>query len=159
MRSKLIRCTLGFLAVLSLSTPSMGFTQQPCSKYDDCSIRIENLGGFGKSTIVRGASGVPVGQVRLRLDDASLRLLTNSDSATRYARLFNSQRPKAYFYGLAAVAFEAAGVGLLGNKRPELGSASFLIGLGFSIGSQRASKTAENALAKAVWWFNRDLPN
>lgn len=130
--------------------------------YDQCALRLE------RNRILRGASGERVGKLGIFSATNLVTLVSNvpSDSALAHARIFDAN------YGrgsrLLFVGAVTAGVALVVDRtRREqglTGGTSTIYAIAFSgivvefLGGRKVLR-ARDALSRAIWWHNRELPH
>jgi len=127
--------------------------------YDRCALRIE------ASDVVRGTAGERVGRMsvfrRLRLDT----LRPSSDSATRYALEFDRNYRTGWWMLLGGALLASPGPAIVASgayrdwssSAVAVIAAAWVVGSTFEIVGVRKVRRAQNALGKAVWWYNRQL--
>jgi hypothetical protein len=149
-------------ALLSAALPPTADSQAlaPTAKvctYDECALRLEG------PRLLRGVQGVPVGRLTLWSGPRLTDLVSTNDSARMYAQRFDanySRGSRLAFVGglfLAAVGVDHVR-GSQGTMRREhqleLGVAGVALAL---VGGIKLSR-ANQALSRAMFWHNRDLP-
>jgi hypothetical protein len=125
--------------------------------YDRCAFRIEGI------DIVQGMEGRRVGRIWPFGVPAMTQFVAGSDSAVKYARIFERDYPRGTAIGLVgAVMTGAALQGMFDDFPPskvhEEWVAAFAVGLGAGIWGGILEGRARRALSKSIWWYNRDLP-
>jgi len=122
--------------------------------YDTCALRVE------RRAIVGGVEGrvvTPIGYFRTDVG----RVPWQSDPARRYARLFaRDYTPGRLLYVLGTVAYT---VGVFEGYRREEGFtgwplAAVIGGVGVGVYGSYRLRRADDALSRAIWWHNRELP-
>lgn len=126
--------------------------------YDNDALRVETQGGGLK--IVRGIQDIVVARAGMFHPPRLANLVTRSDSALAEARVFERDyQPGQYGLGVAIMAFGAA-VGIWRTPALNQSFASGLVVVSVVSLGYAALKigSANHALSKAIWWYNRDLP-
>ncbi|MGI8402268.1 MAG: hypothetical protein ACR2NS_11800 [Gemmatimonadaceae bacterium] len=141
--------TLGGAAVLTAQDGS----------YDENALRVE--GHQGDLRIVRGARGTLVVRISgFRTTDVA-KLVAPSEHAMAEARIFSRDYiPGSWIAGLGIATMGAA----IGASR--INDLNRVIPTGLTIGAAALLiygggrlQNAYNALARSIWWYNRDLKN
>ena len=133
-----------------------------CS-YDECALRIETETGFFSGTrIVRGRGAVPVSG--LSPSSALDSLFQRSDSASQWYNQFEVAHEKARFRNTVGNVLYLGGlVGYLLTGFDEdwalVGLGAAVASTGFRLSAVRPRKRASQALSRAIWWYNRELPD
>ena len=149
---------IGGLSAAPLTAESQGGTSTSVAcPYDECALRLEG------PRLLRGVQGVPVGRLTLWSGPRLTDLVSTSDSARAYARRFDAN----YNWGsrlsfVGALFLAAVGVdhlrGYQGTMRREhqlelgISGGALLLAGGFKL------RRANEALSRAMFWYNRDLP-
>ena len=127
------------------------------SSYEENALRVESH--IGDLQIVRGISSTVVARQRLFRAPKVANLVSSSERALAEARVFERDyKPGLYMVSVGIAAFGAAlGVSRMSDINNAIPSAltaagTLLIGYG---GSKLES--ADRALSRAIWWYNRDL--
>jgi hypothetical protein len=125
--------------------------------YDDSALRLEGHGGNVR--IVRGLEGTLVAHIGgLRTPDVS-KLVSPSEKAISEARIFNRDYGPGTWIAAVGIAAIGAGIGVYQMHDVErsiptgltIGGAALIV-----YGANRV-QNAYNALARSLWWYNRDL--
>jgi len=130
----------------------------PCS-FDDCAVRLEF--SFFERSIVRGRDGVRVARLGYFSGGAVVRAFARSDTAMRYAKLYESRHNTAAALGLVSAVITYIPFALRDDLdsddvlREEL--ATFLAAAAVGVVGAYFETGALNALQRAIWWHNRDL--
>ena len=170
MRRLRITVTSGLLGLLVMvSVPAAGQDRStempaptglaPCS-YDDCAVRLEFR--FFERSIVRGRDGVRVARLGYFSGGAVVKAFARSDTAVRYAKLYESRHNTAAALGLASAVITYIPFVLRDDLdsyddviREEL--ATFLAAAAVGGVGAYFETRAHSALQRAIWWHNRDL--
>jgi hypothetical protein len=152
---------LALLATCALPAPlrAQAAAAEPCP-YTRCALRLEG------QRLWRGAPpGAPAGRLGFWGAPPLVPLVAGSDSALAYAREFD--RHYAAGVRLAGAAGVAAGLLLAvayGQRDGRVTAGDWaLVGgalgaLAVGVHGQRRVDRARDALARALWWYNRGLP-
>lgn len=138
---------------------ALGATRAPAQAvgactYDTCALRVE------RRAIVGGVEGrvvTPIGYFRTDLG----RVPWQSDSARRHVRLFaRDYTPGRLLYVFGTVAYTA---GVFAGYQREEGFtgwplAAVIGGAGVGVYGSFRLRRADDALGRAIWWHNRELP-
>ena len=132
----------------------MLYSQDACT-YDLCAMRVE----LGR--IVVGQHGMQSYKLAPFSTPRLESRLATSDSARAYYTVFEDNHVPGNVWTL--VGGLAMGFALAASSDPEWLSSEYTLGItivgGIAtlIGSRKVRK-AQNALARSIWWYNRDLP-
>ena len=163
----LLPALVGALALAALplraQTPDSARAGIAGCTYDTCALRFEQ--GWFSTGVVRGAAGVRVarsGFLGYDLRD----IVAGSDSASRWARVHRRDQGRAAVLGIVAGA--AVVVALYDPDRYEDGNYRFpeegwrigtaAGGVVLGLVSTHFQMRAQRALARTIWWYNRELP-
>jgi hypothetical protein len=149
---------LGLVVEVPLTAESQGTpTTSAACTYDECALRLEG------PRLLRGIQGIQVGRLTLWSGPRLTDLVSTGDSAREYARRFDANYSwGSRFAFVGGLFFAAVGVdhlrGYQGTMRREhqlelaiSGGALLLVG-GLKL------RRANEALSRAMFWHNRDLP-
>ncbi len=157
MRRFSLRLILLLGGALPVSAQSPVLSDSLCT-YDTCALRIESF-FFGGTRIVRGADGEQLGRFGLFGSDLS-EAVASSERALVEARAYESRRAPASLSGVGGSVLLALSIYL--NESPgssdALETGALVGGFGLSFLSIHFSTQAQRSRARAVWWYNRDLP-
>lgn len=125
--------------------------------YEENALRVESH--VGDLQIVRGTEGTVVARAGVFRGPRLASLVSPSEKALAEAKVFERDyNPGQYIAGFGIATLGAA-IGL--SRIPDLNSAisSGLMSAGIILIAYGGSKlqSAERALSKAIWWYNRDL--
>ena len=139
------------LVIVLLGAVAETHAQAPCT-YDRCALRIEGR------RVLAGTQGERLGNIGpFSIPDLDQRL-TLSDSALAHYRIFRNNYRSGTLWALAGGALW--GVGYLSIDAQD-GYALPVVALTGSVVASviglRKSVRAQKALARTVWWYNRDL--
>ncbi len=151
------RLLLGFCvgAYFSLGGPTVLTAQD--GNYDENALRLE--GHQGDVRIVRGLQGTVVAHIGgLRTPDVS-KLVSPSEKAITEAKIFAHDYAPGTWIAAIGIAAIGAGIGVyqmhdVDRSIPTgitIGGAALIV-----YGANRV-QNAYNALARSLWWYNRDL--
>lgn len=142
-------------AYLSVGGPAVLGAQE--RNYDESALRLE--GHQGNMQIVRGVQGTVVAHIGgLRTPDVS-KLVSPSENAITEAKTFARDYTPGTWLTAVGIAALGAGIGVyqmhdVDRSIPTgitIGSAALIV-----YGAHRI-QNAYNALARSLWWYNRDL--
>lgn len=125
--------------------------------YDNSALRIE--GHLGDIRVVRGVDGTVIGKVGVVRGANLAELVKSSDRAVLEAETFaRDYRPGTWF---VAIGIAALGINLGVSQIPDVNRAIttglLLVGTGSLVYGAGRMERAVNALARSIWWYNRDL--
>lgn len=159
----MLRFLPALAAALVVVLPAVAPAAQPVATprpagctYDACALRIEP--GLFSRDILQGVDAVRVG--RFGIIDSDLgEAVEGVEYAAEQARAYDSHHRTALLAAIAGSALFvlSAPYGPLDGSEAAQ-SAALIGGLGFGILSVRAQVQSEQALARAVWEYNRVLP-
>lgn len=143
------------IAVLLAASPQVVSSQEACT-YDRCALRVE------MRNIVAGSQGIEKYPLRLfstpRLEDR----LAISDSALAHYRVFTSNHVSANVWNLVGGSLLAFGmvdsISDADVMSTEVGIGVTVVGVIASLIGNNKTRKAQNGLARAIWWYNRELP-
>jgi hypothetical protein len=127
------------------------------NSYDESALRLEGHGGNVR--IVRGLEGTVVAHIGgLRTPDVS-KLVSPSEKAIAEAKIFSHDYGPGNWIAAVGIVAIGAGIGVYQMHDVErsipngitIGGAALVI-----YGANRV-QNAYNALARSLWWYNRDL--
>lgn len=153
----------GCLALMTPSASPHAQTPPPAQcTYDSCGLRLEP--GFFGAKIVRGIQGETAAKVGL-FNSKIERIVQGSDSATRFVRSFRAQHTTAATLGIIAGAVALVSVFQwepwddgTGNGDNDLATAGVIASSALGLVGAAVEVSAQRALSRAIWWYNRDLP-
>jgi hypothetical protein len=130
--------------------------------YDTCALSLDG------TAILRGAGRVRVGTVGMFRSTPALPLVReSSDSAITYARKFDARYNRGQAMIWTGAILSAASLPALLKRMSRTGNRTtpdFVLGLATAGGlvvefaGAFQVRHARKALARAIWWYNRDLP-
>jgi hypothetical protein len=126
--------------------------------YDKDGLRLDSR--FGDIRILRGVDGTVVGKIGVFRGAKLSEVVAPSANAVAEARTFQRDyRPGNLVLGLGLMTFGAAlGVSRISDVNPGITSSLFVASVGFIGYGGFKLQSAYNALHRALWWYNRDLP-
>lgn len=161
MRQFLLRLFLGSISVLGNAATMQGQQARDSTEYDERALRIES--DYGAWNLVRGKDGILVKKLGSWRGDVDISgVLAPSENALREARDFNSNYHRGWWKVTAGILAITAGrlVDQLNDGPAALelsATGATVAGLLVAVyGGQQVYK-AHRALARAIWWYNRDL--
>ena len=160
MRQRSLVLMLAATAVSALVGPVEVLAQTPsrgdsCS-YDECALRIRPGGWFSGNEVVRGREGVPV--VDYGRSPVLEDLFASSDSAAFYYSEFSDHDRTGSGLGLIGGAAFVAGIIAHAGDEPGWSLGFYAGGLTFGLIASRPRRQARAAFSRAIWWYNRSLP-
>jgi hypothetical protein len=129
------------------------------STYDENALRIED--SRGDMRIVRGTEGTVVGRIGVFRGTDIVKLVQSSERAAVEARMFvHDYKPGTLSLALG-IATLGAGIGISRIHDVDTGITTGLLISGTALIVYGAGRleNAYNALARSLWWYNRDLRN
>jgi hypothetical protein len=129
----------------------------PCT-YDTCALRVES------AYIVRGTEGTHVRRIGL-FGPGLEPLVQGSERAVEHARIYDQARtPLAILTLASAVIGGIYGLALIDDgERPfenndQVRRGALVAGIGVMFYGSHVRIRAQRAFSRALWWYNRDLP-
>ena len=109
--------------------------------------------------ILRGSEGKVVARVGVFHSSDVVRLVASSDRATVEARKFARDYKPGTLFLAVGIATLGAGLGVsrVGNGSHGIATALLVSGTGLVVYGAGRLEEAYNALARSLWWYNRDL--
>lgn len=144
-----------FAASVLLVRPEIMTAQE--RSYDESALRLDAK--FGDVRIVRGADGAIVGQIGVFRGADVAKIVAGSPNAVSEARAFErNYRPGMIVLGVGLMSLGAS-VGVSHIQGVDRGITTGLTVATFALITYGGSRlqTAYNALARSIWWYNRDL--
>jgi hypothetical protein len=149
--SKFYGYTLGMFVALLAVAAAPAYAQQACT-YDDCALRLE------QNEVIAGKAGKKVGSLGfMSFTDLTQTFSASDSAAAQYAVFRDYYNTGSLLSGLTGTTL--TGVWIFRDKLStgyEIGIIISALVLG-AVGNHHA-KRAEQSLARAIWWYNRDLP-
>jgi hypothetical protein len=126
--------------------------------YDKDALRLDSR--IGDIRILRGVEGTVVGMIGVFRGQDLSAVVQASGNAVAEARTFQRDyRPGNLILGLGLMTFGAAlGVSRISDVNPGISTGLFVASVGFIGYGGFKLQSAYNALHRALWWYNRDLP-
>jgi hypothetical protein len=151
-----MRRLIAILAGMTLGIAGRPLMAQQQS-YDDNALRIED--SHGDMRILRGSEGTVVGRIGVFRSTDVAKLVESSGHAALEAKKFaRDYKPGTLFFAVG-IATLGAGIGVsrIGNGSHGVATALLLSGTGLVVYGAGRLEDAYNALARSLWWYNRDL--
>lgn len=144
------------IGLVSMTEPISSSAQE--RSYDKDALRLESR--FGDMRILRGVDGTVAGKIGVFRGDDLTAVVQPSVNAVAEARTFQRDyRPGNLILGLGLMTFGAAlGVSRISDVNPGVTTGLFVASVGFIGYGGLKLQSAYNALHRALWWYNRDLP-
>lgn len=151
-----MRGPIAILALAAAVVTAQTLNGQPQS-YDDNALRVED--SHGDIRILRGSEGAVVGRIGVFRSTDVVKLVESSGRAALEARKFaRDYKPGTLFFAVGIATLGAAvGVSRIGNGGHGIATVLLLSGSGLVIYGAGRLEDAYNALARSLWWYNRDL--
>jgi hypothetical protein len=129
------------------------------SGYEDSALRVED--SRGDIRIVRGIEGTVVGRIGVFRGTDIVRLVQSSERATTEAKIFARDYKPGTLSLALGIATLGAGIGVSRIHGVNTGITTSLLISGTALIVYGAGRleNAYNALARSLWWYNRDLRN
>jgi hypothetical protein len=129
------------------------------STYENNALRIED--SRGDMRIVRGNPGTVVGRIGVFHGTDIVRLVQSSERAAVEARSFARDYKPGTLSLAVGIATLGAGIGVSRMQGVNSGFSTGLLLSGTALIVYGAGRleNAYNALARSLWWYNRDLGN
>jgi hypothetical protein len=157
-----LRAAVAALVLGVGAVPAVGAQQVPAGPctYDRCALRFED------PWMVAGQAGMRVGRVGFLVSSHLAEWVRGSDSALAFAQRFEQRQSTGnilnvlgglmvvggYLWGMSESQWNGGG----GNEAGPL--ILILGGAGIGIAGSLQIRAARRDLARAIWWYNRDLP-
>jgi hypothetical protein len=127
--------------------------ERPCT-WDTCSLRIQAPTLTTPTRLVRGIDNEEVVKLGL-LEPAVAPWVALSDSAVAYARVYDVQFDRGSLISLAGTIIAIGAPIIMDGTMQKIAFTG--VGIGFSVVGGIITNRANEALSKAVWWYNREL--
>jgi hypothetical protein len=149
------RLLLGIFASLLLLDPTAMTAQ--ATGYDSAALRLDAK--LGDVRIVRGVEGPVVGKIGFVRGTDFAALVSSSPNAVSEAREFQrSYRPGVVAFGLGLIALGGSvGISQIHDVNRGITTGLTIATFGLIIYGGERLQHAYNALARSIWWYNRDL--
>lgn len=149
----------GLLAICagSLIIGNMSVAVAQNASYDTAALRIE--GHLGDMRLVRGVDGAVIGKVGVFRGTNVADFVKSSEKAAVEAKIFGRDYgPGTWFVaiGIAMLGINL-GVSQIHDVNRAIPTALLLVGTGSLVYGAGRLERACNALARSIWWYNRDL--
>ncbi|HSJ26180.1 MAG TPA: hypothetical protein VK929_15990 [Longimicrobiales bacterium] len=141
------------LATLAVA-PRPASGQATCT-YDTCALRIQPPTLTTPLMLVRGVEGEEVIKLGL-LEPEVAPFVALSDTAAALARIYDVQYDRGYILNMAGTVIAIGAPILLQGTMQKLAFTGAGVGLSFYGGV--LMNRANDALNRALWWYNRELP-
>jgi hypothetical protein len=146
--------TLLVAAVLLVSGPAAARAQDACT-WDTCALRVQAATLTTPAMIVRGAESAEV--IRLGLLEPEVApFVMLSDSAVAWARIYDRLYDRGSILGIAGTVIAVGAPIMLEGVMQKIAFTG--VGLAFSVYGGTLTNRANDALNRALWWYNRELP-
>jgi hypothetical protein len=145
---------LGVILSLCPATRAAVHAQTPCT-YDSCALRIQAPTLTTPLMLVRGHDSVEVVRLGL-LEPAIAPFVTLSDSAVAHARVYDVLYDRGTVLNIAGTVVAIGAPLLLRGAMQKIAFTG--AGIGLTVYGGVLVNQANDALNRAVWWYNRELP-
>ena len=139
--------------IAALPTPSTAQEPDGCT-YDKCALMVKS--GFFRRSLVQGADEAHVASLLFLAPHLDL-FAERSDSAARYYRSFHSKHNSGTWLALAGTAL-FAGAYIVEGESDGVAIGLAIAGAGSIVIGTFRTAAGRNDLARALWWYNRELP-
>ncbi|MBI2074165.1 MAG: hypothetical protein HYW06_10815 [Gemmatimonadetes bacterium] len=154
LRTRLIE--LGVIALLGTVVRSPLAAQDSTCSYDKCALALHR--SFWSQYLVRGDSAIRVARIGFRAPTLA-EFAAREDSAGVYVQRFRAHHTSGNWLLLVGALTAAAGELVVYQSREDvLGSGIMVVGLGVMITGGERARRGNNALQRAIWFYNRTLP-
>jgi hypothetical protein len=149
-------CTVAMATALLLhAAPLQGQAAAARCTYDTCALRVQPPTLTTPQMLVRGVAGTEV--VRLGLLEPEVApFVALSDSAVAHARVYDVLYDRGSIISLTGTVISIAAPILLQGTMQKIAFTG--AGLGLTVYGGVLTNRANDALARSVWWYNRELP-
>jgi hypothetical protein len=150
------RRRLTFLAVILMAAGAapLAAQQQRCT-YDRCALRVQAPTLTTPAALVRGVQSEEIVRLGL-LEPAIAPWVTLSDSAVAHARVYDLLYDRGSMINIAGTVVAIAAPVLLRGTMQKIAFTG--VGVGMTVYGGMLVNQANDALHRAVWWYNRELP-
>lgn len=149
---------LGLLCAAAALLPAAAHAQatqapQVCT-YDTCALRVQPPSLTTPLMLVRGSNGEEVLRLGL-LEPAVAPFVALSDSAVAHARVYDLKYDRGSILNIAGTVIAIGAPVLLRGTMQKIAFTG--AGIGLTIYGNTLVNEANDALNRAVWWYNREL--
>jgi hypothetical protein len=145
----------GLAAGLAAYPGAASAQAQPACTWDSCALRVQPPTLTTPQMLVRGTQGVEVVRLGL-LEPAVAPFVAYSDSAAYHARTYDVLYDRGSIINIAGTVI---GIGAPILLRGTMQKIAFTgVGIGLTVYGGVLTNKANDALNRAIWWYNRDLP-
>lgn len=143
------------LALLLWPRPASAQAQAPqACTWDSCALRIQAPSMTTPMRLVRGAQDEVVIQLGL-MQPPVAPWVALSDSAVAYARIYDVQFDRGSLISLAGTVIAIGAPIIMEGTMQKIAFTG--VGIGFSVIGGAITNRANEALSKAIWFYNREL--
>jgi hypothetical protein len=129
-------------------------TPAPCT-YDTCALRIQAPTLTTPLLLVRGSEDVEVVRLGL-LEPAIAPFVAISDSAAAHARVYDVLYDRGSILNITGTVLAIAAPVFMRGAMQKIAFTG--VGIGLTVYGGVLTNRANDALARAIWWYNRELP-
>ena len=145
----------GLVALLLTASPSTLRAQASACTYDRCALALHR--GFWGRYLVRGDSAVRVARIGFRAPTLA-EFAERQDSVGVYIRQFRAGHTSGNWFLVLGTLTAAVGQILVQESRQDaVGTGVLAIGLGVLIVGAERRRHSDNALQRAIWFYNGTL--
>jgi hypothetical protein len=143
------------LAIIAVATaiPAPTAAQEACT-YETCGLRIRAPSFSAPRALVRGSDGVEVARLGL-MEPAIAPLVQLSDSAVAHARVYDVLNDRGSIITIVGTVLSIGAPIVFRETGQKIGFA--VAGIGITVYGGMVSNQAQEALSRAIWWYNREL--
>jgi hypothetical protein len=138
-------------AITAVPTPARA--QDACT-YETCGLRIRAPSFSVPRALVRGSDGVEVARLGL-MEPAIAPLVQLSDSAVAHARVYDVLNDRGSIITIVGTVLSIGAPIVFRETGQKIGFA--IAGIGITVYGGMVSNQAQEALSRAIWWYNREL--
>lgn len=154
--NRYILCALAGALLSPLSADRAAAQQAPANcTYDTCALRVRAPTFRAPRALVRGLEDIEVARLGL-MEPAIAPLVTLSDSAVTHARVYDVLSDRGSIITIVGTVLSIGAPIVFRETGQKVGFA--VAGIGISIYGGIVTNQAQEALSRALWWYNRELP-
>jgi hypothetical protein len=143
-----------FATVFPSGAASAQQTPAPCT-YDTCALRIQAPTLTTPLLLVRGRDDIEVMRLGL-LEPAVAPFVALSDSAVAHAHVYDVLYDRGAIINITGTVLAIGAPIVFQRTSQKVGFT--VVGIGLTVYGGVLTNRANDALARAIWWYNRELP-